>query len=121
MTNINMVLIDGASATADITGTTIVEVCDQQNCSLMAVLSGGSTPTGVAKFQVSNDVAPDRLRPFTPTNWFDLPNATVTFADSGVKGTGSVGLSHHWLRAIWDVTSASGATISIMFHSNGQR
>lgn len=121
MTNLNLVLIDGESATADVTSSVVVDVCNQQNCSLMAVLSGGSTPTGVAKFQVSNDVPPDRLTPFTPTNWFDLPNATVTFTDSGVKGTGTVGLSHHWLRAIWDVTSAAGATISITLHSNGQR
>ena len=120
MTNINLVLIDGESATADVTSEAI-EVCDQQNCSLMAVLSGGSTPTGVAKFQVSNDKPVSNLVPFTPTNWYDLPNATVTFADAGVKGTGSVGLSHHWLRAIWDVTSAAGATISILIHSNGQR
>lgn len=121
MTNINRILIDGESATATITGTTIIEICTQQNCSLQAVLAGGSTPTGTAKLQVSNDVPPSELVPFTPTNWFDLPNATVTFTDVGTKGTASIGISHHWLRAVWTPSSAAGATITITLHSNGQR
>lgn len=120
MKNLNVTMLDEIDASSSATGTFIARVDSLQNLSMMAVLSGGSTPSGTAKFQVSNDKPSDSIVNFTPTNWFDLPNASVTFADSGTKGTASIGISHYWLRAVWTVSSASGATLTVVLHANGQ-
>ena len=120
MKSLNKTVLDGVSAAVSCESTPL-EICNLQNCSLQAVISGASSPNGTVKFQVSNDKPPSDLVPFTPTNWFDLTNASVSFAGSnGVKGTASLGLSHHWLKAVYTYASGTGGTLTVAFHGNGQ-
>jgi len=119
MKNLNEILLNAVSADAS-TESDPIEICNLQNCSLQAVITGGSSPAGSVKYQVSNDKPLSELAPFTPTNWFDLTNASVTFTDAAVKGTANVAISHHWLKAVWTKTGGSGGTLTVTFHGNGQ-
>lgn len=120
MKNLNEVLLNAVDAATSV-DSDFIEICNLQNCSLQAVIEGATTPNGTVKYQVSNDKPLSDLAPFTPTNWFDLTNASVSFTGSnGVKGTANIAISHHWLKAVYTYASGSGGTLTVSFHGNGQ-
>lgn len=120
MKNYNKTLLNAVDAAASVESE-VIEVCSLQNCSLQAVISGATTPNGTVKYQVSNDEPLSELTPFTPTNWYDLTNASVSFTGTnGVKGTANIAISHHWLKAVYTYASGSGGTLTVSFHGNGQ-
>ena len=84
--------------------------------SLAAQVAGGSTVSGTLKIQVSNDVAPaSTMMPFTPTNWADLPGASINLAQNGNAVTPPMGqFCAYWIRAAWvpDPTAAGGTILA---------
>lgn len=119
MKSVNIPLLTAVSA-ATSTESDFIDISELQNCSLQAVIAGGSSPAGSVKFQVSNDKPLSDLAPFVPQNWFDLTNASVTFTEAAVKGTASISIAHSWLKAVWTQTGGSGGTLSVNFNGNGQ-
>lgn len=114
-----LTMIDGAAIGADITGTVLMDIHNLSSLTLQATIAGGSSPTGTCKVQVSNDAPPSPLTPFTPTNWFDLANATTAFTDNATKGSASISVSAYWARVVWTNTSGSG-TLTAIIHAIGQ-
>lgn len=64
----------------------------------LQIVSTGS-PTASFKIQASNDVGNPQLN-FTPTNWFDVPSATVTLSGSGVVAIPKTDIAYTWIRVV---------------------
>jgi len=64
-------------------------------CSVQIVSTG--SPTSTIKIQASNDKGNPQDN-FVPTNWFDIPSATVTLSASGVAAIPKTDLSYNWIR-----------------------
>lgn len=72
--------------------------------SIQAVFSGGGSPVGVLKVQLSND------SPTTgnPVNWSDLAGATVSVSADGVVHIPKTEICYQFLRFIYTTTSGTG-------------
>lgn len=75
--------------------------------SAQAVATG--SPVGVLKLQFSNDHAFASPNNQTPTNWSDIPNATVSISAAGVFAIPRTELCYQWIRAVYTFTSGTGA------------
>lgn len=115
----NLTMINGVAIGADITGSVVMDIHNLSSLTLQATIAGGTSPTGTCKVQVSNDPPESPLAPFTPSNWFDLANATAAFTDNATKGSASISVSSYWARVVWTNTSGSGALTAII-HAIGQ-
>lgn len=76
-------------------------------CSLQVVTTGTS-PTGTVKFQFSNDVPVGPPASFTPTNWSDIPSATVSTTTAGVYVIPKTDLCYGYIRVVYTFASGSG-------------
>lgn len=78
--------------------------------SAQVVTSG--TATGTLKLQFSNDV--NAQNPLSqPTNWTDIPSATVTVASAGAAGIPKTDLCYQWVRAVWTHANAGTGTVIV--------
>lgn len=83
--------------------------------SLQGVISGGSSPTGTLKIQVSNDKPLSPSTPFVPTNWSDLASGSLSFTDNATKVTNALTVSYYWARVYWDASSGTGTLTATLF------
>lgn len=75
---------------------------------------------GTLKFQGSNDVPADQIKPnsFAPTNWADILNASVAVA-AGANATLQVSqLCYRWVRVTW-TRSAGAGTFTVRINQQG--
>ena len=80
------------------------------------VVMTGSSPTGTLKLQASNDKinAANLALDTVPTNWSDIPNASVAISATGAFLVPKTDLSYQWVRALWVQTSGTGTvTVNI--------
>lgn len=114
MRNVNKTIISAA----DITGSPASSSVDSNqlfSCSAQ-VVAAGSSPVGTVKLQFSNDltIAGNLPMDFTPTNWSDIPNASVSVTDVGVFAIAKTDLCYRWIRAKYTATSGTG-TVTVNF------
>lgn len=113
--------INGVAIGAAITGNP-ADVGGMTQASVVATLTGGSSPTGTVTLQGSND-PPTGSSDFAPTNWAtvkDLTGTDVTlaFTDNGTKVSSPLLIAYRWLRATWTNASGSG-TLTVRLHAVG--
>lgn len=72
-------------------------------CSLQVNTTGSAA--GTAKLQASNDNIPgDYVTLQTPTNWTDIPSATVTVTTAGSVLIPKLDLSYQYIRVVYTNT-----------------
>lgn len=76
-----------------------------------------STATGTLKLQYSNDPQAV-ISGGQPTNWSDIPSASVSVAGAGVYGFAQIDLCYAWIRAVYTNATNSG-TVSVQFQGLG--
>lgn len=75
--------------------------------------------TGTAKLQFSNDFSNNGdLGSFVPTNWNDIPSATVTVTVGSTNAIPMVDVCYQWIRLVWTRTAGAGTLIATI-KSNG--
>lgn len=83
------------------------------HCSVVATVTGATSPVGTVKIQASNDPCPPGFEPqFTPTNWVDVASASVAVSDNGTVQIGVTTIAHRFVRVQYTRTSGSGGTIT---------
>lgn len=75
------------------------------------IIATGS-PTAIVKFQASND--PKTGAPGIPTNWTDIPSATVTLSASGTALIPKFEVCYSWLR----ISLVAGGTGTVTVNVN---
>lgn len=86
--------------------------------SMQAVVTG--TSTGTLKLQYSNDIVnPIIPNGAAPSNWSDIPSATVAIAGAGVYSIPKTDLCYQFIRAVFTHTNAASGTLSANLKSIG--
>ena len=87
-------------------------------CTVIASVTGATSPVGTLELQASNDQAPGfPTSSFVPTTW-------VTLATTAVNGDGSyqiayTNVAYEWLRVVYTRTSGTGGIIKATFEGVG--
>jgi len=84
-------------------------------CSAQITATG--TEVGSLKLQASNDNL-DAVPSSTPTNWSDIPSATVAVSSAGAYLIPSTQICYQYVRLVYTHTSGSG-NITAVFKSIG--
>lgn len=81
------------------------------------VITTGTSPTFTVKLQASNDNYPPgtMASDFTPTNWTDIPNTTVSVSATGSMLIPKTEICYRWVRAAVTFTSGTGTVIVNLF------
>jgi len=70
------------------------------------------TTVGVLKLQFSNDITNP---PIAPTNWSDIPSATIAVTAAGNFAIPKTELCYGFIRAVYTATSGAGtATVTLV-------
>lgn len=87
--------------------------------SVQAVMTG--TSSGTLKLQFSNDPCEGQQPTASPTNWIDIPSATVTLTGTaGAFGIAKTDLSYRFIRAVYTKNNGSAGTITVTINGMGQ-
>ena len=115
MKNLSQQNIVSTSITPSFNGPTI-DSSQLIQISVQAVVSGAA-PTGTIKLQASNDVCTAGNNPgiFVPTNWSDVPNATVSYVAAGAVLIPKQDIAHRWVRIVNTFTSGTGTVAASIF------
>lgn len=77
-----------------------------------------STAVGTLKLQYSNDPG-SPIERTVPTNWSDVPSATVAVSSAGVYAIAKLDISYNWLRLAYVATSGTGNITTAYIHGFG--
>lgn len=80
---------------------------------LSAQLVAASTAEGTLKIQFSNDVVNPTLNITEPTNWSDIPDASVAITAPGVFAIPKIDLCYEYIQLIWTPAASDPGTISV--------
>lgn len=80
-----------------------------------AQLTANGAASGTLKLQASND--PSDINNNPPTNWSDIPNASVIISGSGTFLIPIQTLCYEWVRLVY--TNTGIGTISVVYKSIG--
>lgn len=95
----------GDAAQATLTGTALnVSFMKSASCAVVAT----GAPVGTLKLQYSNDTMGGVIL-VAPTNWIDIPSATVAVSAAGNFSISPIDISYNWIRAFYTKTSGTGA------------
>lgn len=83
------------------------------------VVVGTGTLAGAVKLQYSNDPRgePNEFSP-SPTNWVDIPSATVSLTAAATVGIAKIDVCYNWLRAVMGTPTGTG-TAKMILKTNG--
>ena len=112
MRYIEQTAINNVTAASNATGPTI-DSSFLLFSSTMIIVTG--TVTGIVKLQGSNDYGNSQSN-FTPTNWVDIPNATVTLASANAY-IPTTQMCYNWVRVVF-VAGGTG-TVTAKFFGQG--
>lgn len=79
-------------------------------CSVQVVATNDAA--GDLKLQFSNDIVDPTLNITEPTNWSDIPSATVAIAAPGVFAIPKTDLCYQFIRLVWTPDATDPGTIS---------
>ena len=82
---------------------------------MSAQIATTGAAAGTLKFQASNDYS--QAANFTPTNWSDIPSATVTISGTGAFLIPKTEVCYEYVRLVY--TNTGTGTISIVFKALG--
>ncbi len=119
MRTLNLLAIPATTiGSSDIVSAPAYQAAYLNAASVIAVITGGSSPAGTLTIQGSNDVPPANnvANQFTPTNWVDV-SAGVAFTDNASKGF-QTAVAYQWLRVKYAYTSGTGGSIKAYFFAN---
>lgn len=77
---------------------------------------GDDTAAGTFKIQASNDFSISGTQmpsAFTPTNWVDIPNASVSITSGGSALITIANMCYQYVRAIYTSDSGGSSTINV--------
>lgn len=102
-------VINGGDASGNLTSAAI-DANQLLSISVQSVSTG--TAAGTLKLQFSND-APSNIS--APTNWTDIPSATVSVTAASTVGIAKTELCYRFVRVVYTFTSGTGTiTANIM-------
>ena len=110
--NINIIPLQAA---ATITSAAI----DARNlfyCSAQAIATGAGA-AGTLKLQASDDIAGADGNSGSPSNWSDIPSATVSVSAAGAFLIPKTDLCYQWVRVVY--TNSGTGTINVRFKALG--
>lgn len=118
MRSVDFVAATAGDASADVAGASM-DARQLIACSVQVLMTG--TASGTVKLQFSNDITnPIEPKGAAPTNWIDIPNATVTITGTaGVFGIAKTELCYQAIRAYYTKNNGSAGTCTITMHANG--
>lgn len=96
----------GASVSSD-----GIRVDNVDRFSIQLVWSGGGSPVGSLKLQVSNDLRDDSA---SVAHWTDLPDTTVAVSDDGDNLWDIAEPTYRWVRVVYTRTSGSAAALGAL-------
>lgn len=82
---------------------------------MSAQISATGSAGGTLKFQASNDYS--QASGFMPTNWSDIPSASVTVTGSGAYLIPKTDCCYEWVRLVY--TNTGTGTVSVVFKALG--
>lgn len=103
--------INGQSGGADYNSAAI-DSSYLMSVSAQAILSGVTAPAGTVKLQFSNDSA-------NPSNWSDIPSATVSTNSNAVFAIAKTDLAYRWIRAVYLHSTSSTGTVTVNLNAIG--
>jgi len=118
MNILNKVVLSEVSAAETVTSDPI-DVSQCTTLSLAGVVTGGSSPTGALKVQLSNYKLPAlaNSRAIPDDSWVDLANGSLSFTVAASKSTGALTICAQHARAAYTYSSGSGGTLSATFNA----
>lgn len=119
MKNTNFLLANDLANTAGAKNTDKVDCQQLFAASFIAVFTDGAA-AGTLKIQGSNDPCPysNLAADFTPTNWVDIPSASVVVASGATSTVMLTQIAYRWIRAVWTRSGAAG-TLDILINAQG--
>lgn len=81
------------------------------------VSTTGAGAAGTLRLQASNDIAGMDGHPGPPTNWSDIPSASVVASGAGAFLIPKTDLCYQWIRAIY--TNTGTGTFSVVLKALG--
>jgi len=118
MKTVNTAIISDATNAS--TESVAIDTLQVYAASFMAVFTDNSA-AGTLKLQFSNDVSKSQNLPsgWTPTNWLDVPSATVTVSSGATSSIPMpLSFSYRWLKLVWTRTGGAG-TFTVNMNSQG--
>lgn len=90
------------------------------NCSFHIIFSD-TDAAGSVKIQASNDPVPSgaQRNQFTPTNWVDIPSASVTITAGGQKLISLPNIAYNWMRVVWTQTTPGTGNLIVYMDGLG--
>lgn len=75
---------------------------------------GDTTAAGTFKVQASNDeLGNGNPQTFAPTNWVDIPSASVTYTAGTTQGLVTIAsMAYRWVRAVSTITTPGSTTVT---------
>lgn len=119
MKNTNYLLGDDIANTAGDKNTEKVDCQQLFAASFIAVFTDNAA-AGTMKIQGSNDPCPygNIAADFTPTNWVDIPSASVVVASGTTSTVMITQIAYRWIRAVWTRSGGAG-TLDIFINAQG--
>lgn len=116
---LDFVALSGADASTDQNGSNI-PASRFTRASAQAVVTGSSGLSGTLKLRASNDkpAATNLENQFVPTNWTDIPDASVSVTGDGTFLLPAVDLCYRNIRVAWVVSGGTG-TLSVNLNTHG--
>lgn len=108
---INDALLSNANAGGNLTSSAC-NISRMTAFSLQSISTG--TANGTIKVQVSNDPPSEGTNAVIPSNWTDLPGATIAMAAASIQILARTSVSYNWLQVIYTRTGGAGTlTVNI--------
>lgn len=112
MRQLQEIIFNAGNVAGNLTGNTIWA---GQLFAVSAQSSVTGTVAGTMKFQFSNDVVAPGV---APTNWSDIPNATVAISNTALYAIAKTDLCYNYIRLVYVSTSGSG-TMTASINAQG--
>jgi hypothetical protein len=97
---------------------TAVDLTEYNSSSITAVWSGGGSPTGDLKLQISDDLLTSTQTCADVTTWTDYTGSTISIVTDGDAAWNLGDPGFRCVRFRWVRTSGTG-TINVYFHGKG--
>lgn len=109
--NINLITLRAAASV----NSSAVDARNLFYCSAQIAVTGAGA--GTLKLQVSNDIAGSDGNPGSPSNWSDVPSASIAISGAGAYLIPKTDMCYQWARLVY--TNSGTGTINAIFKALG--